>query len=344
MNHSIYMQKALELARSGWPAVAPNPMVGCVIVKDDKIIAEGYHQKYGGPHAEVNAINFLSADTDLSDCVLYVNLEPCCHFGKTPPCCGLIVAKRFKKVVIANLDPNPLVAGKGLEKIKQAGIQVEMGVLEKEGRELNKRFFTFHEKKRPYIILKWAQTDDGFIGKIPFVSKEDNWISGNKSKVLVHQWRSEEQAVMVGANTVIKDNPELTTRLVKGNNPLRIVLDNELKLPPDSNVFSNDAETFVFNSLKTDSRDNLHYFKIRFSENILPQILELLHKKNISSVIIEGGAQLLQSFIDDNLWDEARVLVNPNKKFGKGVKAPEMKLTVPSQKSGEDLLYVIKNS
>jgi diaminohydroxyphosphoribosylaminopyrimidine deaminase/5-amino-6-(5-phosphoribosylamino)uracil reductase len=345
MNHSDYMQKALQLAEFGWPKVAPNPMVGCVIVKDGKVIAEGYHKEYGGPHAEVNAINSLAPDFDFSDCTLYVNLEPCSHQGKTPPCSDLLVTKKFKKVVICNVDTNPLVGGKGIERLKKAGIEVESGILETEGRELNKRFFTFHEKKRPYIILKWAQTNDGFISKNPIPqNKSENWITDKESKKLVHKWRAQEQAIMVGTNTVLNDNPELTVRLAEGKNPIRIVLDKELKLKSDSAIFNTNAETLVFTGLEKTSINTIKFFKIDFTDNVLEQILNKLYTLNISSIIIEGGTTLLQSFINENLWDEARVFINPDKNFGSGIKAPAFDLNrAHQQKSGADNLYQIKN-
>lgn len=345
MNHSTYMQKAIDLAKLGWSDVAPNPMVGCVIVKNNKIIAEGYHQRYGEAHAEVNAIHSLDKDFDFSDCTLYVNLEPCSHYGKTPPCSDLIVAKKFRTVVICNVDSNPVVRGKGIEKLKKAGIEVLTGVLEKEGRELNKRFFTFHEKKRPYIILKWAQTNDGFISRNPIPDNTiENWITGDDSKKLVHQWRAEEQAIMVGTNTVKCDDPELTVRMVKGKNPVRVTIDKELKLPVDSNIFDDAAKTLVFTAHSKQSVGNTHFIIIDFSKELLPQLFIKLIEFNISSLIVEGGTTLLQSFIDKNMWDEARIFINPNKNFEKGIKAPSFDLSkARKENSGSDFLYTIKN-
>jgi len=349
MNHSTYMQKALNLAKLGWPNVAPNPMVGCVIVKsargEEKIIAEGYHQRYGEAHAEVNAINSLAENFDYSDCTLYVNLEPCSHYGKTPPCSDLIISKKFKTVVICNVDSNPLVGGKGIEKLKSAGIEVLTGILEKEGRELNKQFFTFHEKKRPYIILKWAQTNDGFISKDPVpANREENWITGNDSKKLVHQWRAEDQAIMVGTNTVKCDYPELTVRKIKSKNPVRVTIDKHLRLSTDFKLFNNASETLVFTDTGKASFGNTYFIKIDFSKNILPQILSKLADSNISSLIVEGGTTLLQSFINENLWDEARIFINPDKNFGAGIKAPAFNLNKAfKDQSGSDDLYTIKN-
>lgn len=340
-----YMKRALELAQKGLGHVAPNPMVGCVIVLGEKIISEGFHQKYGEAHAEVNAIKNLPENFDLSGCALYVNLEPCSHHGKTPPCADLIVSKKFKKVIIGSLDPNPLVAGKGIQKIKAAGIEVVTGVLEKECRELNKRFFIFQEKKRPYIILKWAQTADGFISKDPLPkNKEESWITGEKSKVLVHQWRSEEQAILVGTNTVINDDPELTTRLVSGKNPIRIVLDKDLKLNSNYKIFNDASETLVFTGKEKSSEKNIKFIRIDFSKNILPQILEKLFELNISSILVEGGAKLLQSFIDKNQWDEARLFINAEKNFLKGIVAPKLNSKAQPVFVGKDLLFVHRNS
>jgi diaminohydroxyphosphoribosylaminopyrimidine deaminase / 5-amino-6-(5-phosphoribosylamino)uracil reductase len=339
-----YMFRCLELAEKGLGWVAPNPLVGCVIVKDERIIAEGYHEKYGEPHAEVNAVTTLPPDFDFRDCTLYVNLEPCSHFGKTPPCADLIVSRKFKKVVIGNLDTNPLVSGKGIEKLRNAGIEVEHGILDADCRELNKRFFTFHEKKRPFIILKWAQTADHFLSRWPLPeTKSDNWITGEESKKLVHQWRAEEQAIMVGTNTVINDDPELTVRLVEGKNPIRIVLDRNLKLSHSFKIFNEAAETLVFTAKEREPSKHIKYLTIDFSRSVVPQIVNKLHELHISSLLVEGGAQLLQSFIDADLWDEARVFSNPDKKFVQGIKSPVLKLNPDITVVGTDLLYWFKS-
>lgn len=341
MSDELYMKRCLELALGGLGAVAPNPMVGCVIVCDDKIVAEGWHERYGEAHAEVNAIRKLSADMDPASCTLYVNLEPCSHHGKTPPCADLIISKHFKKVVIGSMDPNPLVAGKGIEKLRAAGIEVESGVREADCRELNKRFLTFHEKKRPYIILKWAQTDDVFISKSPVPdNKSENWITGEESKALVHSWRSQEQAILVGYNTVLTDNPQLTTRLVKGKNPLRIILDEALNLPKSLNVFNAEAETIIFNSKKNDAYGTVRYIRIDFSD-VVAQLTDQLYKSGISSIIIEGGPKTLSLFLQAKAWDEARVLVNPDKRFVTGIKAPEIRLPVHYENVGGDRLFII---
>jgi len=337
------MKFALQLAEKGRDNVAPNPMVGCVIICNDKIIAEGYHQQYGGPHAEVNAINSLPADFDFSDCTLYVNLEPCSHYGKTPPCSDLIISKKFKRVVVGNLDTNPLVAGKGIQKLKDAGIEVSSGVINSEARELNKRFFWFHEKKQPYVILKWAETKDGFISREPLpLNKDDNWITGAESKKLVHQWRAEEQAIMVGTNTVIVDDPQLTTRLVDGNNPVRIVIDRELKLPRASKVFSTNGRVIVVTDKDVAGEGNITYCKINFDKDFITSLLNALFELSIQSIIIEGGSKLLNSFIEAGAWNEARIFVG-EKEFEKGIKAPMFDKTgAETSIVGTDKLYVVK--
>jgi diaminohydroxyphosphoribosylaminopyrimidine deaminase/5-amino-6-(5-phosphoribosylamino)uracil reductase len=337
------MQRCLELAVKGLGNVAPNPMVGCVIVCDGEIVAEGYHEQYGSGHAEPNAIKQVS-DAILKKSTLYVTLEPCSHHGKTPPCADLIINKGVKKVVIGNLDSNPLVSGRGIQKLKEAGIEVEYRVLDKECKELNKRFFTFHEKKRPYIILKWAQTQDGFISRIPLPkNKEDNWITGKESKDLVHQWRGEESAILIGYNTALVDNPLLTTRLVEGKNPVRLIIDKNLDLPNNLNIFNNDAKTIVFNSIKSSDDDNIRYVRIDF-QNMIQEILNECYVLNISSVIIEGGTKTINEFIQKNTWDEARLFVNPNKVFKQGIAAPVISFnqSAPTQ-IGDDLLYTITN-
>lgn len=334
------MQRAIELAKQGLGSVAPNPMVGCVIVKHDKIIAEGYHQQYGGLHAEPNAMRLLS-DEELSEASLYVSLEPCSHFGKTPPCADLIIDKKIKEVFIGSLDTNPLVSGKGVQKLKDAGIKVEYGILEKECRELNKRFFTFHEKKRPYIILKWAQTADGFISRWPLPqNKDDNWITCNESKKMVHQWRSLEQAILIGYNTLVNDNPSLTTRLVKGKNPTRLVMCRDIPFLQDYQVFSNEAKTVLFNTVKDDHFHSVDFVKVDW-QNKINQILDYCFKNNISSLIVEGGTNTIYQFLNANVWDEARVFVNPNLNFTIGIQAPDFDLTnIETLVSGTDLLYI----
>lgn len=337
------MQRALELAKKGSGFVAPNPMVGCVIVCDGKIIAEGYHQKYGEAHAEPNAIKQVQ-DELLQKSTLYVTLEPCNHFGKTPPCADLIISKKIPRVIVGCLDPNPVVASKGIKKLHDSGIEIEYGILDKECRELNKRFFCFQEKKRPYIILKWAQTQDGFISRTPFPDKkEDNWITSDTSKKLVHQWRAEEQAILIGYNTALNDDPQLTTRLVSGNNPIRLVIDRHLKLPAHLQIFNNEAKTIVFNDIIDRVENNIQYIKID-SGNIVNDVLHQCYINHISSVIVEGGAKTLNHFISQNLWDEARIFVNPQLHFRAGIAAPEIEIhSIQSQTIGSDLLYTLYN-
>lgn len=320
MTDEFYIQRCIDLALKGIGTVAPNPMVGVVIVHNDVIIGEGFHEEYGQAHAEVNAINAVKDQSKLKDSTIFVSLEPCAHFGKTPPCSDLIVQKLFKRVVIGCVDPNSKVAGKGIEKLKNAGINVSVGILENECRELNKRFFTFHEKERPYVILKWAQTKDGFMDK----NRNDNdsgvnWITQTETKKLVHQWRSEEASILVGKMTALNDNPSLTVREVEGNNPIRIVLDSNLEVPSTSAVFSNDSPTIVFNTLKRDVADSVEWIVV---DKITPStILSELYRKNILSVFIEGGKQVLESFITEGCWDEARILIGTSE-WKEGVEAP----------------------
>lgn len=321
------MIRCLELAKQGMGNVAPNPMVGCVIVHHNKVIAVGYHEKYGEAHAEVNAINSVIDKSVLKESTIYVNLEPCSHKGKTPPCTDLIIKHKIQNVVIGCIDSYSEVAGKGIEKLKAAGINVVVGILEEKSKDLNKRFFTFHNKQRPYITLKWAETKDGFIDVDRSLNSTqddkvlDNWITSPFSKKLVHQWRSEEQAIMIGTNTALNDNPKLTVREVEGKNPLRVVLDLNLRLPKELNVFDGSTPTIVFNYLKSEQKNNLEYIKITREKNLITEILTELHSRKILSIIIEGGGQLLQSFINQNLWDEAKVFIG-NKTFTKGLKAP----------------------
>ncbi len=319
--HTAYMKRCLELAKQGSGTTAPNPMVACVIVYQDKIIGEGFHQHYGGRHAEVEAISSVPEyySPVLHAATLYVNLEPCNYYGKTPPCSDLIIDKGIKKVVVAGLDPNPKVAGSGIKHLEAAGIVVEQGILEKEARQLNKRFYTFHEKQRPYIILKWAESADGFIGR------EDKAIplSNAHAQRLVHKWRSEEQAILIGYNTALIDNPKLTLRLWRGIHPVRILVDRNLSLNHDLNIFKLSGKLIVFSEKTGTNTDKLTYRKIDFSQNIENQILKILYHEGILSVLIEGGAKTLQGFIRAGLWDEARVFTTAIT-LKKGIKAPEL--------------------
>lgn len=345
MNDELFINRCIELAGKGLGLTAPNPMVGCVIVHDNFIIGEGYHHEYGGPHAEVNAIEKVKNKELLKNATLYVNLEPCSHFGKTPPCADLIIKMKVPEVVIGSKDPNILVKGKGIKKLKDAGIKVKSGILESSCYELNKRFFTFHEKKRPYIILKWAVTKDGFIdvdrenGESPRIK----WITDEKTRPIVHKWRSEEQAIMAGTNTILLDNPQLTTRSWQGNNPIRIALDQNLRLPETLHVFDGTAKTIVFTGCAKENNSLADYIRINFSKDIIPQICKELYSRNIQSVIIEGGAMLLQTFIDSGIWDEARVFTGPVQ-FSTGVKAPVFQCEAYEEiQLGKDLLCIFKN-
>ncbi|WMN12817.1 bifunctional diaminohydroxyphosphoribosylaminopyrimidine deaminase/5-amino-6-(5-phosphoribosylamino)uracil reductase RibD [Marivirga salinae] len=317
----LFMQRALQLAGYGKSTVSPNPMVGCVIVYDKKIIGEGWHQKAGEPHAEVMAIRSVENELLLKSATAYVTLEPCAHYGKTPPCAELLVEKQLKKVVIGAVDPNPLVAGKGIEILKNAGIEVETAVLEKECLEINKTFFTFIQKKRPYIILKWAQTTDGFIAREDFDSK---WISNPLSRQLVHKWRTEIDAILVGKNTVQYDDPQLTARDWAGKNPVRLVVDHQFTLSEDLKIFDGKQKTILFHSQgQMIKKHDVESVQLN-EKDFLGDMMKYLHQEKIQSVLVEGGAQTVQSFIEAGLWDEARIFTAPIS-FEKGIKAAELK-------------------
>ncbi|WP_316741247.1 bifunctional diaminohydroxyphosphoribosylaminopyrimidine deaminase/5-amino-6-(5-phosphoribosylamino)uracil reductase RibD [Pedobacter antarcticus] len=311
MSDELYMRRAVELATKGQGSVSPNPLVGCVIVKDGLIIGEGYHKKYGQAHAEVNAVNAVftkhgeNAPALLKGATAYVTLEPCAHFGKTPPCADLLVKHRLGKVVIANTDPFPDVNGKGISKLKDAGIEVYTGVLDEECKWINRRFFTRIEQQRPYIILKWARTANGYFSPKNAVQQ---WISGPLSKKLVHQWRTEEDAILVGKRTVLADDPQLSAREWPGKNPIRIVIDKNLEIPVTAKVFNDLAKTVIFNEKKTTVEGNIHYIQMEDMHFYLPQKIAFqLYLMDIQSIIIEGGAHILEQFITSGLWDEARV-------------------------------------
>ena len=334
------MKKCLELATKGMGYVSPNPMVGCVVVFNNQIIGEGYHEEYGTAHAEINAIENVKDKSLLKKSTLYVNLEPCVHFGKTPPCTNLIIENEIPKVVIGCRDSYSEVSGKGIEKMQNIGIEVIVGVLEKESRELNKRFFTFHEKKRPYIILKWAESRDGFMA--PLNQNKPFWMTSSESKKLVHKWRAEEEAILIGRITAKKDNPSLTVREVAGSNPIRIIIDKNLTLSGDLNLFNSEAKTIIFNVIKSEENDTNQFIKIDFNY-LIKNILEELHKQNIQSVKIEGGSITLQSFIDANIWDEARIFT-ANKLFSQGLKTPIIEgEIILEEEIGTDTLEIIIN-
>ncbi len=339
------MYRCIELAGNGLGNVAPNPLVGAVVVHDEKIIGEGFHQQFGKAHAEVNAINDAiekHGEEILLHSTLYVNLEPCSHTGKTPPCTDLILEKKIPHVVIGGVDPFEKVKGAGLKKLVSAGVQVTQPVLEKECRELNRRFFTFHEKERPFILLKYAQSMDGFIAS-ENTTEQNRWITNEYSRMLVHKWRSEEQAIMVGTNTAKIDNPALTVRDWKGKNPVRIVLDRELKLDRTLHLFDASAHTLIYNEVKSEAFQNIEFIRIDFRENILQQIINSLYQKNIQSVLVEGGAKLLQSFIRESLWDEARIFIG-NKFLSSGIKAPVIHGKIISETTIiDDKLILLRN-
>ena len=346
-NQEFFMKRCLELATNGLGYVAPNPMVGSVVVCDNRVIGEGFHQKYGMPHAEVNAIQSVKDQTLLKRSTLYVNLEPCAHMGKTPPCTDLIIEKGIPKVVVGISDPNSLVAGRGIEKLRKSGIEVTDQVLPVQCRDLNKRFFTYHKKKRPYIILKWAQTSDGFMDVIrkPGDAVGVNWISNATSRKLVHKWRAEEQAILAGTDTVIYDDPELTVRLWEGNSPLRIIIDRNLRIPQSAKVFNNAVPTLIFNGSIAKIQGNTEFIKLEKESDPLKQIFEEMYKREILSVIIEGGKKLLMSFLEKDTWDEARVIIG-RKKFSNGLKAPEIEISPRFQETIQDdnLLVYMNNS
>lgn len=342
--HEKYIKRCIELAKNGLGTTYPNPLVGSVIVHEGKIIGEGWHQKAGEPHAEVNAVNSVKDKSFLKKATIYVSLEPCSHFGKTPPCSDLIIKNKIPNVVIGTVDPNVKVAGSGIKKLLEAGIHVTVGILEAECNELNKRFFTFHEKKRPYIILKWAESQDGFIAPIKKSEKKPVWITNAYSRQLVHKWRTEEQAILVGTQTVIDDNPKLNARDWYGNNPIRVVLDQNNRIPKNSHIIDNQVKTILFSGFKTSlEKENSIFEIIDFKKNIAEQIVQSLNKNQIQSIIIEGGRRTLQTFIDANLWDEARIFVG-NIQFKNGIKAPILaKKQCEKHCIGTDELIIFRN-
>ena len=327
--HIKFMQRCLDLANKGLGQTYPNPLVGSVLVYNGKIVSEGWHQKKGEAHAEVHAINNLKNKSLLNQCTLYVNLEPCSHHGSTPPCSDLIILFGIPRVVIGCSDPYELVNGKGIQKLKKSGCEVILGVLEEEAKAINKRFFTYHRKKRPYIILKWAQSSDGFIAptKECRLSEDPFWLTNEASQTLSHLWRSQEQSILVGVQTVVDDNPSLTTRKVDGNSPLRIVIDPKGRIPKEAALLNDKNNTLVISSQKNDTIEEVVVLDFTL---ILENLCSLLYDRNIQSVIIEGGSITLQAFIDSNLWDEARVFVTPSI-LKDGIKKPKLEST--AQKS-----------
>lgn len=323
-----YMLRCLDLAKMGLGSVSPNPMVGCVIVREDIILAEGYTSPYGGPHAEVNAVNNLFADygqekgeTLLKESTVYVSLEPCAHYGKTPPCAELLAKYKPKRVVVACQDPYEKVSGKGIQILRDAGIECEIGVLEGDAKWMNRRFFTKVEKHRPYIILKWAETKDGFFAPD---TAQKKWITNEASRQWVHKWRTEEDAILVGKNTAMIDNPSLTAREWEGKNPLRVLIDKRMEVPLDSAIFDHSAQTIVFNAVRFDQKENVRWLELENFDFYLPQtIVYQLYLMDIQSIIVEGGVRTLEGFIEAGLWDEARILSSAEM-WGEGKRAPEV--------------------
>ncbi len=342
LTHEYFMQRCIQLAQNGLGFVAPNPLVGAVLVHDEKIIGEGWHQEFGKAHAEVNCIASVKEEDKhlIAESSLYVSLEPCNHSGKTPPCSDLILQYGIKKVVIGSSDPNPIVAGRGIKKLRDAGVEVIENILKKDCDELNKRFFTFHQKNRPYIILKIAQSADGFMA--PAEAKQI-WLTNDLSKRLSHRWRTQEQAILVGINTALIDNPSLTTRLWEGKNPTRILIDKSNRVPLSQNIFSVYANTIVVNESREDTSENIAWAKADFSKNLPEQILKILSEKNIQSLIVEGGVFTIQQFIDVNLWDEARIITAPLK-LNAGMRSPEFSGTLQESFSlMEDKVEIWRN-
>lgn len=325
------MHRCLLLAQKGFGNTYPNPMVGAVVVKDGTIIGEGWHQKAGTAHAEVLALKNLDAH-ELASATLYVNLEPCSHYGKTPPCCDLVIAKGIKKVVIGAQDPNPKVAGKGIQALQEAGIEVIVGVLEEACKELNKRFYCHHIHKRPYIILKWAQSADGFIAPLHHTKGDVFWISDEHSQQLAHRWRAEEHAILVGRKTVEQDDPELTVRRWTGKHPIRLVIDPKDQIQDSYKVRNNAAPTVIFNCIKSEQKENIQWVRVK-ANDILKGVLEKSHERGIQSILVEGGAETISFFLKENLWDECRIFYGA-KMLYEGVKAP----TTPNGKSTEKKL------
>jgi len=341
---SLFMKRAIELAQMGAGLVAPNPLVGCVLVHSGKIIGEGFHARYGEAHAEVQAIRSVNQHDLLPGATLYVSLEPCSHTGKTPPCTKLILESGIRKVVVATEDPNPVVSGSGIRLLRQAGIEVKKDILRQEAAHLNRRFFTFHKQKRPYIILRWAESADGFIDPVRKEhTRKSIPISSALSRQMSHRWRSEEQAILVGANTAINDNPSLVPTLWPGNTPLRLILDSKLRTPPDSRLFTDGHPTFVFNRLKHGQEGNLSFNKVNQGLDMIEAMKAEMYRQNILSVMVEGGAGTIRSFLSSGNWDEIRRFRSPDY-LGEGLAAPQISIQ-PDQRLeiGDDLLEIAYN-
>jgi diaminohydroxyphosphoribosylaminopyrimidine deaminase/5-amino-6-(5-phosphoribosylamino)uracil reductase len=342
------MTRAIQLGANAIGTAAPNPMVGAVLVMEDKILAEGFTSAYGGAHAEVNAINNVADTSLLSKSALYVTLEPCSHFGKTPPCADLILKYGIPEVFIGIKDPNPEVSGRGIERLRKAGCKVKTGILADACRDHHRRFLSVHEKKRPYIILKWAQSADGYLA--PEDSRREQnaapfWISNSRSRQLVHQWRSQEQGILVGKNTVLKDNPALDTRLWRGKSPLRIFIDKDLAVSGNFKILNGPAKTLIFTRKEvTENLNNTVSFEVLdFDRNVVPQVCARLIRLGVNSLIVEGGAYTLQQFINDGIWDEARIFTGEIS-LGKGLKAPSITGNVANTSQiGDTHLKILRN-
>lgn len=343
-----FMQRCIQVARNGLGTTAPNPMVGAVVVFKDSIIGEGFTSPFGGAHAEVNAIASVNNKELLSGSTLYVTLEPCSHFGKTPPCADLIIEHKIPRVVIGLKDPHEKVAGKGIQKLLDAGCAVDLGILENECQEHHKRFLTFYEKKRPYIILKWAETADGFIAPQKELRDKDPqpyWITGRMARQWVHKWRSEEQAILIGTATALEDNPKLDVRLWSGKSPIRVVLDATLKIPADYHLWDKGQRTIVFTKVSDTAKHlaGIEYVILGDAESPAGLICDALYSLNIQSLIVEGGAKTLQSFIKADLWDEARIFKGVCR-FNEGIQKPNIKGRLVALKNIEkDQLTILKN-
>lgn len=341
--HETYMMRCLELAKNGLGSTYPNPMVGCVIVCNGEIIGEGWHQEAGRAHAEVNAINAVQRQELLPLSTLYVNLEPCSHYGRTPPCSDLIIEKKIKKVVIGSIDIHEKVKGAGIARLEKNGVEVVTGILESKCEFLNRRFFTFHRYQRPYVILKWAQTADAYIFPEAGQKKGPVWISNPWSRLRVHQWRSQESSILVGKNTVLQDDPRLNTRDFKGSSPVRLVIDKNLDIPESRQVYDQQQETIVYNGLKEGLDRKVRFVKIDFEKGVIAQILGHLHASALQSIIVEGGAHTLNEFIREGLWDEARVFCS-DVRFEKGIEAPVLRSSfIKEEKIGNDRLFWYEN-
>lgn len=342
-DHGYWMRRCLQLARNGMGTAAPNPLVGAVLVQGDRVLAEGWHRADGGPHAEVECLRAFGDGPVPADAVIYVNLEPCAHHGRTPPCADLLIARQVRTWVVGCGDPDPRVQSKGIARAREAGIQVIEDVLRDECRWLNRRYLTAHEQQRPYIIVKWAQTADGLIDSGLRTERTPDRISGPAADVLVHRWRSEEQAILVGSRTVVNDDPQLTVRLVEGRSPLRVILDRRHLAPASSRVFDGSVPTLLITSTRrTDVA--VDQLVVPLEEDPIDALLAWSYANRVRSLFVEGGTQLLEHFIRSGRWDEARVITG-RVAFGKGTRAPQLdRPPVRTQRVGEDLLAFYANT